>query len=107
MGVIPVNNSSDIPLETLWHYGRPLFWFEWGSSRQTRGLTHKEFWEIFSPNAGGKISSRGVINVHVHLYFFLNLYFFIINIFKAFNGLHREYLVFTVKGKNIFFRHEV
>lgn len=27
VGVIVVNNSSNIPLETLWYYGRALLWW--------------------------------------------------------------------------------
>lgn len=58
VGVIPVDNSSNIPLETLWHYGCPLFWWKWGSSRQTKGLTPKVFWE-FSMSPLGTIQKKG------------------------------------------------
>lgn len=58
VGVIPVNNSSNIPLETLWHYSCPRFAGRIPTSTKTKGLSPGVFWE-FSASPLGMIQRQG------------------------------------------------
>lgn len=61
----PSSHWSTIAVTFRWkHCGimaTPLFWFEWGSSWQTRGLTDKEFWEFLFLRGRGACWGGGIL----------------------------------------------